>query len=108
VVNASRITGAAHLIPAEPNCTGIVQRTWVVNSHIDLADLAAATRVSGVSRILSVGRPVSVCLVWVLGVSSGFLRQQLCLVFCGVWAFGSAVIYPICWFFCNISGTRDS
>jgi hypothetical protein len=37
VVNASRITGAAHLIPEEPNCTGVVQRAWVVNSHIDPA-----------------------------------------------------------------------
>jgi hypothetical protein len=56
VVNASRITGAAHLIPEEPNCTGVDQRAWVVNSHIDLAtwndvywmdadDIAAASRV---------------------------------------------------------------
>jgi hypothetical protein len=37
VVNASRLTGAAHLIPEEPNCAGVVQRAWVVNSHIDLA-----------------------------------------------------------------------
>jgi hypothetical protein len=106
VVNASRITGAVHFIPAEPNCTGVVQRAWVVNSHIDLPDLAAASRVSGVSRILSVGQPVCVCLVWVLGVSSGFLRQRVYLALCGVWVFGSAVLYPIRWFFCNISGTR--
>jgi hypothetical protein len=37
IVNASRITGAAHLIPEEPNCTGIAPRAWIVNSHIDLA-----------------------------------------------------------------------
>jgi hypothetical protein len=37
VVNASRITGGAHLIPEEPNSTGVVQRAWVVNSDIDLA-----------------------------------------------------------------------
>jgi hypothetical protein len=56
VVNASRITGAAHLIPEEPNCAGVVQRAWVINSHIDLAawndvywmdedDIATASRV---------------------------------------------------------------
>jgi hypothetical protein len=56
VVNASRITGAAHLTPEEPNCAGVVQRAWVVNSHIDLAtwndvywmeedEIAAASRV---------------------------------------------------------------
>jgi hypothetical protein len=37
VVNASLITGTAHFIPVEPSCAGVVQRAWVVNSHIDLA-----------------------------------------------------------------------
>jgi hypothetical protein len=43
-------------IPEEPNCAGVVQRSWVVNSHIDLAtwndvywleedDIATASRV---------------------------------------------------------------
>jgi hypothetical protein len=45
VVKASRITGAAHLIPEEPNYLAVVQRAWVVHSHIDLADIAAASRV---------------------------------------------------------------
>jgi hypothetical protein len=56
VVNASGITGAAHLVSEEPNCAGVVQRAWVVNSHIDLAtwndvywmdedDIAASSRV---------------------------------------------------------------
>jgi hypothetical protein len=56
VVNASRIAGAAHLIPEEPTCASVVQGAWVVNSHIDLAtwndvygidanDIAAASRV---------------------------------------------------------------
>jgi hypothetical protein len=62
VVNASRLTGAGFLcvwsgfIPEEPNCAGVVQRSWVVNSHIDLAtwndvywleedDIATASRV---------------------------------------------------------------
>jgi hypothetical protein len=44
VVNASRITGAAHLIPEEPNCTGVVQRVWVVK-WMDEDDIAAASRV---------------------------------------------------------------
>jgi hypothetical protein len=35
IVNASRITGAAHLVPEEPNCTGVAPRAWIVNSHID-------------------------------------------------------------------------
>jgi hypothetical protein len=37
VIDASGITGAAHLIPQELNCAGVNQRTWLVNSHIDLA-----------------------------------------------------------------------
>jgi hypothetical protein len=37
VIDASRITNAAHLIPQEPNCAGVNQRTWLVNSHLDLA-----------------------------------------------------------------------
>jgi hypothetical protein len=37
VIDASRITGAAHLIPQEPNCAGVNQWTWLVNSHIDIA-----------------------------------------------------------------------
>jgi hypothetical protein len=56
VVNASRITGAVHLVPEELNCAVIVKCAWVVNSRIDLAmwnnvywidedDLAVASRV---------------------------------------------------------------
>jgi hypothetical protein len=74
VVNASRITGAAHLMPEEPNCT------W------------------GASQILSFGQRVSVRLVCVF--SGGWsiwcfaVYRRLVLV---------AVLYPTCWFFCNIS-----
>jgi hypothetical protein len=37
VVNAFRITGAAHLVPEEPDSAGVASQAWVVNSHIDLA-----------------------------------------------------------------------
>jgi hypothetical protein len=50
---------------------------------------------SGIScgqRVSKYRRWVSVRLVWVVGVSSGFLQRRLYLVFCGVWAFGSAVL----------------
>jgi transcription antitermination factor NusG len=44
VVNASSITDAAHLIPEVPNCTGVVQRAWVV-TWMDEDEIAAASRV---------------------------------------------------------------
>jgi hypothetical protein len=37
VLKASRITGAAHLIPLEPISAAVPQRVWTVNSHINLA-----------------------------------------------------------------------
>jgi len=37
VISSDTIAGAAHLIPEEPDCLGIVNKGWIVNSHIDLA-----------------------------------------------------------------------
>jgi hypothetical protein len=37
VLKASRITGAAHLIPLEPMSAAVLKPVWTVNSHIDLA-----------------------------------------------------------------------
>jgi len=37
VISGDRIGGAAHLIPEEPDCSGINNKGWLVNSHIDLA-----------------------------------------------------------------------
>jgi len=37
VISSDTIAGAAHLIPEEPSCSGIANKGWIVNSHIDLA-----------------------------------------------------------------------
>jgi len=37
VISSDTIAGAAHLIPEEPDCSGIANKGWIVNSHIDLA-----------------------------------------------------------------------
>ena len=37
VINGGNIHSAAHLIPEEPVSSGIRNRSWIVNSHIDLA-----------------------------------------------------------------------
>jgi hypothetical protein len=37
VISGDSIGGAAHLIPEEPDCSGISNKGWMVNSHIDLA-----------------------------------------------------------------------
>jgi len=37
VISSDTIAGAAHLIPEEPDCLGITNKGWIVNSHIDLA-----------------------------------------------------------------------
>ena len=37
VISGGNIHSAAHLIPEEPVSSGIPNRSWIVNSHIDLA-----------------------------------------------------------------------
>jgi len=37
VISSDTIAGAAYLIPEEPDCSGIANTGWIVNSHIDLA-----------------------------------------------------------------------
>jgi len=37
VLSSDKIGGAAYLIPKEPDCSGIKNKGWLVNSHIDLA-----------------------------------------------------------------------
>jgi hypothetical protein len=37
VISGDSIGGAAHLIPEEPDCSGMANKGWMVNSHIDLA-----------------------------------------------------------------------
>lgn len=37
VINGGNIHSAAHLIPEEPVSSGIPNKSWIVNSHIDLA-----------------------------------------------------------------------
>jgi len=37
VISGDIISGAAHLIPEEPDCSEILNKAWMVNSHIDLA-----------------------------------------------------------------------
>jgi hypothetical protein len=37
VISSHSIGGAAHLIPEEPDCLGISNKGWMLNSYIDLA-----------------------------------------------------------------------